>query len=360
MEQDSPLSIVQHTLQVYTDRNPATTEAVADMAAAALASMGDAGVELAERIGYGLDSESTIRFSLAGALALQTLGNQALKPETPKAERWGAVALLGALNTSYNPVAQEVAGASYAITAAANETLHHVYSNTKDQAVQDFSQEMLKVRAKPADDLAVELLELPDRVAERVKRTEGEEVTSVDETGNYVNSDACGVGESAVMTAEQLGLDADVFNKMIWISKGVEQYTVMPVIDSGVVVAYAVDLVPLHDGLSKIARRVESIPVVAERTRTRLGVTIIRYANGGAVPGVRWGGGTTAKDVAILYSKNMSSNGGLTRTFFTPFGNHPDGLPMVGVIAVTTKKDEGDVLNILSGNKGLVRPGSLR
>jgi len=342
MEQNSPLSLVRHAFDVYTDEQIATPEAVADMAAGALATMGEPGVTLAERIVVGLDPESTMPFGAHAALNLLHLADRALERGAPKDIRLGVVSMLGVLSLAYDTQSVDGVGA---VGAAAREALWKLHNKATKISARDVTHALLTGEPKPAYDIAVELADLPDRVELKIEErgiAAGEELATDDYAANKRT-----VGEATPVAVAELGIDPSLLAKMNWLSlDAVEAYDVMPVICDGQAVAYAVDLMPFNDKIHQLSQKVIGNKEMATGTINRLGVSLVHYARGGRLPHV-----VGSPKVPLLYTKNIGGNSRLTRAYFTPLGNYPaDNVPMVGIIAmVAGKSAQSEALSTLTG-----------
>jgi|GEM_PF-3397587 len=335
------------------------------MATAALVTMGEEGAVLAERITYGMDTESNERFGLRGVAGLDYLAESIGNNATPNEIRWGAAALLGALSLAYDVHAQapeHQSLSSQAIAATAQELLLRIHlesGESQDVPMHDFTGALLTAPRKSPDDIALELLELPDRVAEQFKKrgiTQTDEPAAETNTVDESLQDNRTVGEPVLTRAAELGLNAAALAKMQWLSlEGVTDYHVRPVRCRDKVVAYAVDLTPFNSKVAEAAQEVVGNSDVAETTLNRLGSAVIQYAHGASVPSVR---GKCL--VPTLYSKNIGANSRLTRAYFTPLGRQPDGLPIVGIIGLALgKQSQSVVLRTITGQKRAFRSGNI-
>lgn len=283
----------------------------------------------------------------------------ALEPDTSRVVRWGALSLLGTLSQAYNAklgIELSANHASQAIGAAAYELLGRVHDDTDVDAVRAFSAHMLQQEPAPAEDIAIELLDLTDKVDRLVIQDDDCEADLSEEALADEQKEETIIGDATPMDIARLNIKPNLLERMHWITLPSDnQLPVRPVRAGGTVVAYAVDLLNCNPNIAKESRSLEAFPDIAANAWQGLGSTIVRYVHTASAPRLS----PQTMPVPMLASKSYGNNHILTRSYFTPFGKY-GGLPVVGIVAMArTKEGQGNVLKTIATSPAAYRKSML-
>jgi hypothetical protein len=345
----TPLSCVQQTFWKYSDRNPLDEGAVFQMIeAAAEDTLGaDTAADFVGTLTQSLDPQKQGGFGAQNAQYLEEIGARIVDPEAPVVVKWGALALLGALHTTYdiNTVARD----DFDITTHHEQVAPHIAYNTLRWVIADpncqpahslVSKALLDSNQNlPTHDLAAEIALYYQPSVENLPQTSDEEDLTVVQ--------AKAINELGPATFAKVCPDAiQKLERMPWLQTDPSSANLYQIEQGGKPTALLFDLTDGNSTLSEFKDDVVTNPATSKQFWDRACTAIIQHTidSGSSARKLQFG------YIPTYYVGNRGGNEGLVRIYYTQLGNHKStGDPVFGLIgACRTKARELSLLSLLT------------